>query len=61
MRNLFNNRRLLERGLDQANLVTPQSALSFAPTTTLNSGYRSIKYVDAREFQLTLRYNFGSR
>jgi iron complex outermembrane recepter protein len=63
-RNLLNNRTVLSRALDVPNLINPTNTLLFGvPTTGTNvpSGYRSISFVERREFQLSFRYSFGSR
>jgi iron complex outermembrane receptor protein len=60
-RNLLNNQTVLSRTTDQGSLIVPQSGLSFAPTTSNNSGYQSISFVRRREFSLGFRMTFGSR
>jgi hypothetical protein len=63
-RNLLNNGTVLGRALDTPNLINPTNTLLFGiPTIGANvpSGYRSISFVDEREFQLSFRYAFESR
>ena len=62
-RNLLNNKTVLSRSLDQANLINPPGGLFGIPSsgTSVPSGYRTISFVDRREFQLNFRYSFGSR
>lgn len=66
VRNVLNNRETLALGLQPQTLTRPPSGnpgenLSFAPGTTNLSGYNTISFAPRREFQLSLRYAFGSR
>jgi iron complex outermembrane receptor protein len=66
-RNILNNKTILSRSLDAGTLIAPQSGMHFVSNaagtfvTSANSGYRTISFVDRREFSISARFAFGSR
>ena len=65
-RNVLDKRTVLSRALDFPNLINPTNTLQFGIPTTptgtnVPSGYRSISFLEGREFSLSVRFAFGSR
>lgn len=59
-RNILNDKTILNQGLNDGTLITPPQYSGVSPFGA-TSGYRSISFVQRRQFSLNLRWAFGSR